>query len=352
MTPRRLNTASQLLTSTNSPDALLQTMDEARPSMREECIEMCYRTGYFFDIKFLVGNESLGARKVYRLHKLVLASQSPLFFALCIMEQPHPPDGFPIPQAQPEIFDHVVTWLYQAKVTVSPEDTPLLTKIYDAAEYLEIRELETKILEILKQRLDEKKLEDSRAKIILQLAGIKEKKEPEIGSKGVERESKIKKMFKIVMKKLITRGKKEDAPPDPKTNPENASLGAQGSRIRTDSRRRYAIAMPADSPLRMGTPVADASPNSSTGAIRDPPTMTAPTPIATQPQSGDNATTVAPQNEIEHSSATATAGLESATLRSTDTPGAPNSLVGDQDSHPPTNNQNPPDMLDGAVGLT
>ncbi|KAF3908867.1 hypothetical protein AA313_de0201985 [Arthrobotrys entomopaga] len=181
-----------------SPDTSILLASGDKITTRERCIEQCYGVDAFSDLKFIVGDKQIGPQKTYHLHRLVLAGQSALFRKICFSNTPVPPEGIPIPEMQPEIFEHVVTWLYKAHLTDQIEDTTILTKVLEAAEQLEIKELETKILQAVKKLLDEEDKKENREQRGTGISG---------DSRDKQEGGRIKRLLKDAMEKLSIRRK-------------------------------------------------------------------------------------------------------------------------------------------------
>ncbi|KAK6519055.1 hypothetical protein TWF281_003744 [Arthrobotrys megalospora] len=143
-----------------TPDTSLLLAENANLTTREECIELCYRMDTFSDVTFRVGNSTIGPFKVYKLHKLVLAGQSTYLYALCVQAAPN--ETVDLPDVQPYIFDHIVKWLYKAKLTDKTEDMAVLAKIYEVATNLKIKELESKTLDTLQEILQREKQKEEK----------------------------------------------------------------------------------------------------------------------------------------------------------------------------------------------
>ncbi|KAK6495118.1 hypothetical protein TWF481_003146 [Arthrobotrys musiformis] len=147
-----------------TPDTSLLLAHNANLTTREECIELCYRMDTFSDVTFRVGNSTIGAFKIYKLHRLVLGGQSSYLFHLCI-KSTDPTEIIDLPDIQPYIFDHIVKWLYKAKLSDRTEDMAVIAKVYEVATELKVKELETKCLDTLKEILDREKEKEEKGEV-------------------------------------------------------------------------------------------------------------------------------------------------------------------------------------------
>ncbi|KAK6524094.1 hypothetical protein TWF694_005757 [Orbilia ellipsospora] len=180
-------------------DPSVMSAQGVKISAREECIEQCYEVDAFSDIKFVVGDKQIGPQKTYHLHRLVLAGQSPLLYKVCLSGTPVPREGIPITEVQPEVFDHVVRWLYKGVLVDRIEDATVLAKIHEAAEQLEIKELENKVLQAYTTLLDDEDKKENREQLRTGVFGENRGKQDGGG--------KVKRMFKGAMEKLSIRRK-------------------------------------------------------------------------------------------------------------------------------------------------
>ncbi|KAK6498175.1 hypothetical protein TWF506_004414 [Arthrobotrys conoides] len=203
-----------------TPDTSLLLAENVNLSTREECIELCYRMDTFSDITFRVGNSVTGPYKVYKLHRLILGGQSSYLYSLCV-KTTDPTEMIDLPGVQPYIFDHIVKWLYKAKLTNKTEDMAIIAKVYEVATNLKVKELESKCLDTLTEILAREKLKDEKGEIsILDEMLIKPNQTPASNSPTVpgplnrsntegttsthRRESKTKDFFKGVVGKVTT----------------------------------------------------------------------------------------------------------------------------------------------------
>ncbi|KAK6347493.1 hypothetical protein TWF718_005334 [Orbilia javanica] len=144
-----------------TPDASLLLAEGVNLSAREECIELCYRMETFSDVTFRVGNPTTGPFKIYKLHRLVLGGQSSYLYNLCVKHTDQS-ETIDLADIQPYIFDHIVKWLYKAKLSDKTEDMAIIAKIYEVATALKIKELETRCLDTLIMILDREKKREAK----------------------------------------------------------------------------------------------------------------------------------------------------------------------------------------------
>ncbi|KAF3934792.1 hypothetical protein ABW20_dc0109385 [Dactylellina cionopaga] len=296
MSPTRVTATKPPRSNPISPEVSLLLAEDLKLSAREECIELCYRMDTFSDIKFIVGDEDAGPQRTYKLHRIVLAGQSPLLYQVCTSNKTYPDEGIPVPRVQPEIFDHIVKWLYKAKLTERVEDVAVLAKLYEAAEYLKIRELEYKVLEVLKQILDrEREKELSGEKSFLDSVAGARPDGPSTSDEssiapskiiasagGSERkDSKAKALWKEIIEKLSPRkkegyGSKED---DSGNDSSFFTLRRAKTTFRTPRRGRASLTHDTSihgNPL-ISSPIAISTPDSKLGTCEGPSDAVKPT---------------------------------------------------------------------------
>ncbi|KAF3153646.1 hypothetical protein TWF569_001953 [Orbilia oligospora] len=204
-----------------TPDTSLLLAENVNLTTREECIELCYRMDTFSDVTFRVGDPVTGPFKIYKLHRLVLGGQSTYLYNLCV-KNTDATEMIDLPDVQPAIFDHIVKWLYKARLTEKTEDMAVVAKLYEVAGSLKIKELESKCLSTLAEILArEKHKEENGETSILDEMLIKPTQGPASDSPTIpkplarsntegttsshHRESKTKDFFKGVMEKVTTQ---------------------------------------------------------------------------------------------------------------------------------------------------
>ncbi|KAF3941887.1 hypothetical protein ABW19_dt0202040 [Dactylella cylindrospora] len=231
-----------------SPEISLLIPEESNISTREECVEL---TAQFSDITLVVGPPH-NQRNFY-LHRLIIAHQSPILFELCVGTSPPPTASIfattpplsaalirTLPRIEPEVFDHIVKWLYKAKLTDREADIGILRRVYEASEYLKIHELSMKVLDNLRLILDrERKEREGKNPLETPMKDCKcQKKTSEPGMQSMDavvgatatssgegegsNESKTKKLVKDIMGKISPR--KGEKGPDENGN-DNSFLG-------------------------------------------------------------------------------------------------------------------------------
>ncbi|KAK6334426.1 hypothetical protein TWF730_003640 [Orbilia blumenaviensis] len=261
-----------------TPDASLLLAENENLSTREECVELCYRTDVFSDITFRVGEEGMGPVKEYKLHRLILAGQSPYLYELCVKASGNA-ESIELTDIQPYIFDHVVKWLYKSKLVDKTEDMAIVARIYGVASQLKIKDLESKCLDTLTQILEREKAKEQKGEVsILDEMLVKTNQTPEAKTKKTtergdvsaltldpslfrsntettvstyRRESKAKDFLKGVMDKVITqkdaskeRGASRASTVTAGSLLNRAKAGLRGNRVASQPVRTSMISQP------------------------------------------------------------------------------------------------------------